>query len=77
MVLKLEEIVEARKPDKGSTQDSSLASTDSLKWLRVSSNEKQNKKMMEIQTPKARPYFFLSSQMKKDEGRIKCVCRRG
>lgn len=77
MVLKRGEIVEARKPDKGSTQDSSLDSTDHLKWLRVSSNEKRNKKMVEIQTPKARPYFFLSSQMKKDERRIKCVGARG
>lgn len=56
MVLKVGETVEA---DKGSTQDSSVDSTDSLKWLGVSSNEKQNKKMMEIETPKARPYFFF------------------
>lgn len=59
MVLKVGEIVEAGKPAKGSTQDSSVGSTDSLKWLGVSSNEKQNKKMMEIETPKARPYFFF------------------
>lgn len=48
MVLKVGEIVEAGKPDKGSTQDSSMYSADSLKWLQVSSNGKQNKKMMEI-----------------------------
>jgi len=33
MVLKVGEIVEAGKPGKGSTQDSSVDSTDSLKWL--------------------------------------------
>lgn len=33
MVLKVGEIVEAGKPGKGSTQDSSMDSTDSLKWL--------------------------------------------
>lgn len=73
MVLKAGEIVEAGKPGKGSTRDFRVDSTDSLKWLCVSSNEEQNKKMMEIETPKARPYFFLSPQMKKNEGRIKCV----
>lgn len=39
-LLKVGEIVEAGKPDKGSTRDSSIDSTDSLKWLQVSSNEK-------------------------------------
>lgn len=48
VVLKIGELAEAGKPDKGSTQDSNLDSIDSLKWLRVSSNEKQNKKVMEI-----------------------------
>lgn len=42
MVLKVGETVKAGKPDKGLTQNSTLDSTDSWTWLRVSLSEKQN-----------------------------------
>lgn len=44
MFLKVREVMEAGKPEKDWTQ----VSFDSPKWLHISSNEKQNKKIMEI-----------------------------
>lgn len=58
MVLELGERVEAGEPAKGSTQDSSMDPKDGLNGYE-SAQIKNNKMRMEIQTPKARPYFFF------------------
>lgn len=44
MFLKVREVVEAAEPEKGSAQ----VSFDSPKWLHISSNGEQSKKVMEI-----------------------------
>lgn len=44
MFLKVREVMEAGEPEKDWTQ----VSFDSPKWLHISSNGKQNKKIMEI-----------------------------